>query len=82
MNQTGRFPMTSRQGNICIIIMYDNDTNVINVTAIKSTLKDNLIPGYGKLYNDLKKADVTSVMYRLDNKASKRLLKTMEKKNV
>ena len=31
-NQTGQFPITSGKGNTQIMVMYDNDTNIINAT--------------------------------------------------
>ena len=37
------------------MVMYANDTNVINATATKSKHKEDLIHGYYKLYNDIKK---------------------------
>ena len=54
--------------------MYDNDTNAINTTAIKSKHKEGLIQGYDKLYNEMKKAGITSVIQRLDNETSQELI--------
>ena len=54
-NQTGWFLITSGQDNTYIMVLYDNDTNIINATAIKSKLKGDMIHGYNNLYNELKK---------------------------
>jgi hypothetical protein len=35
----GRFPTTSGQGNSCVMVMYDFDSNTINAVAIKKTRK-------------------------------------------
>ena len=59
------------------MILYDNNTNVINATEIKSRLKEDLIQGYDKLYNDMKKSGITPVIQRLDNKTSKELIKVI-----
>ena len=56
-DQTGRFPIMSGQGNTSIMVLYDNDTNVINATAIKSKLKEDMIHGYNNLYNEFKKQE-------------------------
>ena len=34
-DQTGGFPITSGQGNTCMMVMYDNDTNLINTIIMK-----------------------------------------------
>ena len=57
-DQTGWFPITSGQGNTCILVLYNNDMNIINATAIKSRLKEDKILGYDNLYNELKKKQV------------------------
>ena len=81
-NQTGQFPITSGQGNTCIMVSYDNDINLINAMAIKSRLKEDLIHRYNNLYNDLKKAGITLVIQRLDNETSKESIETIEEKQL
>ena len=82
-DQTGWFSITSGQGNTQIMVMYDNDTNIINTTAIKSTHKEDLIQGYDKLYNDMKKAGITQVIQRLDNEISQNfLIEAIEEKQL
>ena len=76
-DQIRRFPITSGQGNVCKMVIYDNDISLINVTAIKSALEDYLIQGYNKLYNALKKTSLTLVIQRLDNKSSRELIKAI-----
>ena len=81
-NQTGQFPNTSGQGHTQIMVLYDNDTNVINVTAIKSKHKEDLIEGYNKLYNDTKKAGITPVIQIFDNETSQELFEAIEEKQL
>ena len=80
-NQTGRFPITSGQGNTCIMILYDHNSNVINAKPIKSRLDKDLVNRYNMLYKDLQKAGITPLIQRLDNEASKELIKAIEDKN-
>ena len=77
-DQTRRFPITSGQGNTSIMIMYDHNSNVINATAIKSKLDKDFVHGYEALYEDLQKAGITPLIQRLDNEASKSLIKAIE----
>ena len=80
-DQTGRFPTTSGQGNTCITIMYDHDSNLINAAAIKSRLEKDLVNGYKKLYEDLQKAGIKPLIQQLNNEVSKELIKAIEDKN-
>ena len=45
-DQTGRFPITSRQGNAYIMVLYDFDYNSILATGIKSSNNEHLIEGF------------------------------------
>ena len=81
-DQTGQFPITSGQGNTCIMVLYDNDTNIINETAIKSRLKKDLVQGYDKLYNDMKIAGKMPVIQILDNTKLKELIEATEEKQL
>ena len=69
----GRFPITSSKGNNYIFILYDCDSNVILSKAIKSREKHEIVSGYQQCYDELKAANITPVLHRLDNEVSKDL---------
>ena len=79
-DQTGRFLITSARGNADIMVLYDYDSNVINATAIKSRKKHHLVKGYNRLYKDLQKAGIQTLLHKLDNETSKDLIKSIEEK--
>ena len=74
-DQTGRFLVTSRQGNKYIMVLYDFDTNAILATAIKNQKAEQLVKGYNVLYDILRQAGIQTEIQRLDNETSKDLIK-------
>ena len=64
------------------MVLYDHDSNFINVTAIKSRLENDLVNGYEKLYMELYKARVRPVIQKLDNEASEGLINVTKKKEL
>ena len=81
-DQTGRFPITSGQGNTHIMVLYDHDSNFINATAIKSRNTIDLIAGYEKLYKELYNAGIRPLIQRLDNEASEDLIAAIKDKDL
>ena len=53
-DQTGRFPVTSSQGNVYILILYSYNTNAIIAKAIKSRTAADIFKAYETTYNCLK----------------------------
>ena len=45
-DQTGGFPLTSRQGNKYILIIYNYDSNSIHAIAISTRYQHNIVQGY------------------------------------
>jgi len=78
----GRFPFTSSRGMNYIFILYDFDSNAILAEPIKSRSPQHLIEGYEACYNLLEKAGIKPIIQRLDNEASKELIKAIEKKKL
>jgi hypothetical protein len=54
-DQTGRFPVTSSQGNKYLFVLYDYDSNAIRAEPIKSRQQDELLRAYKKITQHLKK---------------------------
>ena len=78
MNETGCFLIASSQGNTAIMVMCNHDSNITNATPIKTTKWNALINGYNKLYNDLRKAEITPVILQLDNENSKEMIEEIK----
>ena len=78
----GRFPFTSSRGMNYIFLLYDYDSNAILVEPIKSRSPHSLIEGYEACYELLEKAGIRPIIQRLDNEASKELIKAIEKKEI
>lgn len=67
---SGRFPFTSNLLNNYIFIMYDFDSNTIQGKPIKSKNKSELVRGFEMCYKELKEANITPILHRLDNEIS------------
>ena len=78
----GRFPFTSDLLNNYIFVMYDFDSNTIQGKAIKARTKSELVRGFEMCYKELKEANVTSVLHRLDNEISNDLIDAIKEKNL
>ena len=81
-DQTRRFPITSRQGNKYIMVLYDFNSNVIDTTAIKSRKTEDLIEGYEKLYQHLQQGGIQPVLHKLDNEVSQQMIDAIKEKNL
>ena len=62
--------------------MYDFDSNNIIGKPIKSRDKSKLVQGFKMCYKDLKEANITPILYRLDNKISANLIASIKAKNM
>ena len=78
----GRFPFISSRGMNYVFLLYDYDSNAILVEPIKSRSPQSLIEGYEACYELLEKAGIRPIIQRLDNEASKELIKAIEKKKL
>ena len=78
----GRFPFTSDQLNNYIFIMYDFDSNNILGKPIKSREKSELVRGFEMCYKELKEANITPILHRLDNEISADLIAAITAKNM
>ena len=76
----GRFPFTSDLENNYIFIMYDYDSNNILAKPIKSREASELVRGFEMCYNELKEANITPILHRLDNEISEELIDAIKKK--
>jgi len=70
MDLTGRFPVTSSQGNSYIVVVYDYDSNGILVTPLKNRHAESILSAYQLLHACLCAAGLRPQLQRLDNEAS------------
>ena len=78
----GRFPFTSDLLNNYIFIMYDFDSNNILGKPIKSRDKSELVRGFEMCYKELKEANITPILHRLDNEISDDLIAAIKAKKM
>ena len=79
---TGRFPITSSRGNQYLMIMYDYDTNSIQVAPTKTKTAAELRTTTLKLLDKLDKAGHKPRMHIMDNEASQTLKQALKKHNI
>ena len=78
----GRFPFESSARNNYIFVLYNFDTNNILAKPIKSRSASELVQGYDLCYEELKEANITPILHRLDNKISDNLIKVIKRKKL
>ena len=78
----GRFPFTSDMNNNYIFVMYDFGSNTIQGKAIKSRNASELVRGFELCYNELKAANITPILHRLDNEISDDLIESIKKRKM
>ena len=78
----GRFPFASDLNNNYIFVMYDFDSNNILGKPIKSRTASELVRGFELCYKELKEANITPVLHRLDNKISEDLIEAIKNKKI
>ena len=66
-DQTGHFPVTSSCGNKYLMVLYDHDSNVIIVEALKSHSNHKLICAYSALHTHLSNRGLNLQVQMLDN---------------
>ena len=81
-DQTGRFPVISRNGMQYLLVLYDHDTNAILVEPIKNRCAQEILRAYNKLYEYLKSKGYTPKLQRLDNEASNLLIQSLKQKQI
>ena len=80
-NQTGRFPITSRNGNKYILLVYHYDSNTIHAEPLKNRTGIELKTSYHKLYNLLTNRGLKPSLHILDNECINMLKKFMREVN-
>ena len=69
-DQTGRFPLTSNQGNCYVIIFYAVDGNFIKSYPIKSRHRSQILKAYEDVYAYLRIRGYRPQLHKLDNETS------------
>ena len=70
INQTGRFPVRSRNGNNNLMIMYDYDSNDILADSMPDRKPNTLHKAFKILYNKICLKGYKPTIYKLDNEIS------------
>jgi hypothetical protein len=80
-NQTGCFPVQSSCGNKLLMVLFEVDGNYINAEPIKDSYDNSLINTYQTLWARITKSSkVRTTVHILDNEASARFKKEIQKK--
>jgi hypothetical protein len=75
----GRLPVPSSRGNKYIFLLYDYDSNSINVQAIPSHNAHHNLAAYQDIFNMLVLRGQRPLLHHMDNECSKLLVNFMEK---
>ena len=70
-DQTGRFPITSNQGNSVVVIFFCADGNYIKSYPIKSRHRSNLLKAYNDVYAYLLIRGYRPQLHKMDNETSR-----------
>ena len=62
--------------------MYDFDSNTIQGKPIKSRTKSKLVRGFEMCYKELKEANITPILHRLDNEISSNFFNSIKEKKL
>jgi hypothetical protein len=79
---TGKFPVPSSQGNNYIFLLYDYDSNSINVRAIPTRQANHILPAFEDIYNMLVRRGRKPHLHILDNECSQALTDFMDKEDI
>ena len=71
---TGRYPITSKRGNQCILTMIDWDSNYVKLIPIKSRKSETLATACEEAYHWFLEKGFKAHLLRLDNEVSKILI--------
>ena len=78
----GRFPIKLARGNSYILVMYRYTNNAILATAIQFRLPVDTEKEYNELYKKLLLSGIIPVLQRIDNETSKKIISTINEKNL
>jgi hypothetical protein len=76
-DQTGRFPVTSSNGNKYVMIVYDYDSAAILAEPLKKRSERELLRAYSKLHQHLTDRGLHPQLQKLDNECSTALKQFM-----
>ena len=79
---TGKFPVPSSQGNNYIFLLYDYDSNSINVRAIPTRQANHILTAFEDIYNMLVRRGRKPHLHILDNECSKALTDFMDQEDI
>ena len=74
IDQAGRYPVTSFEGDKYVTVMVDVDTGYINAAGISSRKAPQLVLGFQECYKKLKSKGIIAQVVCLDNEISKRMI--------
>jgi hypothetical protein len=81
-DQTGRFPVTSSQGNQYLLILYDFDSNAILAEPMTNRSENEQLRAFNKLHTYLTERGFTPKLLWLDNEASAAFKSNLRTKNI
>ena len=76
---TGKFPVTSMQGNKYILLVYHYDSNSIIVRPLKNRSDKETLEMYDDIYKELTRKGFQPKLHILDNEASRALKNQIKK---
>ena len=79
---TGRFPVTSTNGNEYIFVLYNYDSNAILIEPLKNRSSQSIVNAYELILKRLCKAGLRPKLQRLNNEASALLRDFMKEQNI
>ena len=82
MDMTGRYPITSKQGNQYILIMIDWDSNYIKLIPLKSRKTETYVKAYKEGYDWFKSLGIQARLLKLDNEISNSLIQAIVADNL
>ena len=81
-DQTGRFPLTSSNGNRYVMVVYDNDSNSILVEPLKSRSAEHLLAATAKMHIFLRERVIHPKIHIMDNECSSTVQSYLKNNNV
>ena len=71
INQTGKYPKTSKEGMKCISVFYIFDPNFIKGIPLKSRKKEELLRAYKEVYSWCESRGFKPQLHKMDNETSR-----------
>ena len=81
-DQTGHFTLPSSSGNKYLFICYDYDSNYINAIPMAARTQEQIVKAYKTSINMLKDKGLHPKLQRLDNEASRALIKEIDTNSI